>query len=420
VALIPLLLAVGFFGPKTYLVVNLDTAEIRPYGGYVGVYGEVVLRYGRVESVSFGDTKALEDVYNARLASGELEAPYEPYPMVYAASQAPDFPTAALEIDDAYWKSTGVWADGVIGIDLHAAEALLRVIGPIQVEGEPRPVTEANFVALLLEHTQRFDGSDEDRKQFVYSLGYQTLSHVRAVPITRWPQLYSVLAEAANQRHVQLWFDQPLLQHLAAWRGWDGDFPPPSNDFLAVVDSNISFNKANLFTDQALDYRVELAADGGAVATLNVAYENRGSDSLDFPTGHMPYVHEAVYEAEIRAYVPLGSERLDSGEEVPNDQQSWEELGRTVFQEQVSVPPHSQARVTLRYRLPSRGVGAQTIDYELLVRKQAGTLGVPIAVTVVAPEGWAARGGTTREWTTTSRLTADARFGVTIEPARSG
>src|SRR5215218_6776787 len=90
----PLAAAAGLFGPRSYLLLAQDSAELRPYGGFVGTYGVVELRWGRIASVDYGDSLALDDVYDERLDEGEIAAPFEPRHL-YAASDSPDFPTAA-------------------------------------------------------------------------------------------------------------------------------------------------------------------------------------------------------------------------------------------------------------------------------------------------------------------------------------
>ena len=59
-ALIPLASALGFFGPRTYLVLIQNSSELRPYGGFIGVYGQLVMKYGRLAETSYGDTLALD------------------------------------------------------------------------------------------------------------------------------------------------------------------------------------------------------------------------------------------------------------------------------------------------------------------------------------------------------------------------
>lgn len=456
--------AAGFFGPRTYLLLGQNSAELRPYGGFIGVYGEVVLRWGRVVDVAYGDSLDLDGVYEERLASGEIPKPFSPHHL-YAPSESPDFPTVARSAVEIYRRLVGVRADGVIALDPAVASALLGVLGPVAVPGEEEAITAANVLGLVLKHTQQFppgpaagaageaseaedDGetgdaagelgdasvtgpvdqssdkandesndetSSADRKQFVYSLGTALALRARALPVTRWPAVARALARAAGERHIQVHVEDPALRFLARALGWDGAFPPPSDDFLAVVDSNVGYNKANLVTDQALDYRVVVAPDGGTTAALTVTYHNRGTAGLSFSATEMPYLHQAAYSAQVRLYVPTGSRRLSIGQ----GQRTWSELQRTVFEEPVTAPADSRRTLTVAYRLPHRRVEARRIRYDLLVRKQAGTGAVPFRLSVVPPAGWRVSPAL-HAWTAEAILDVDRRFSVEFEPASSG
>jgi hypothetical protein len=207
--------------------------------------------------------------------------------------------------------------------------------------------------------------------------------------------------------------ENPTLQDWIKSRGWDGAYPSPTDDFLAVVDSNWRLgNKANLVTDQQLDYRVAIAPDGASTATLTISYENRGTDDLPFSTAEMPFLDHATYDADVRIYAPLGSQWLSPRGEVLEP-----ELGRAVLLDRVEVPPESRRSLTVEYRLPDRRVNGGKIDYDLFVRKQAGTGAVPFTLTVVGPDGWRANGSSSRAWSTRADLDVDRTFRVVLEAA---
>jgi len=408
--LFPVASALGFFGPRLYLIVSQDPAELRPYGGYVGAYGLIELSFGRVARLDYGDSKSLDGVYQERLARGEVDASTE-LTHLYAPGLSPDFPTTARVMVDAYGTMTDDWPDGVVAVDPTIASALLGIVGPLGVPGEPETVTEANLVPLVLKHTQDFAAEDGDRKQFVYDLGLELMGRIRALPPTAWPALVGALARGADERHLQVALDAPLLQRLIHDRGWDGAYPPPADDFVAVVDTNVGYNKANLVTLQELDYSVALGPAGAADAMLTVTYTNQGTGGLGFRTEDMPYLHEAVYDADVQVYVPPGSRPAPGTRGGKDDLQ----LRRAVLQDHVVVPPGARQAITFQYRVPAPTPDAGRLRYGLLVRKQAGTDGVPVALHVTGPDGWRALDTGQREWQARAQLSVDQRFSVTFE-----
>jgi hypothetical protein len=408
VALMPLASALGFFGPRTYLVLIQNSSELRPYGGFIGVYGQLVMKYGRLAESTYGDTLELDKAYDERLESGQLDEEFEPH-QLYAPGESPDFPTTAQFARRIYADLKDVDVDGVIGVDPAAVSGLLRLVGPLRVTGEKDAVTEANLLPMILKHTQDFD--QKQRKGFVFDLAQVLAGRVRSLPITQWPQIWSALATAADERHIQVDMEGSMLQRLVHARGWDGAFPPPSNDFLSVVDSNVGYNKANLVTDQSLEYRVTLAADGTATATLRITYHNKGTKGLGFSTANMPYVNDATYEGQLQILVPEGSKRLTPG----NGDEPWDDLDRTIFEQYVTVPPESDSSTSITYRLPRRAPEGGRLNYDLFIRKQAGTAGVPIRVQVSGPEGWRVVGGSGRTSSTDLTLTVDRSLSVQFE-----
>jgi hypothetical protein len=398
--LVPVAGAMGFFGPRTYLVVSQDPAELRPYGGYVGAYAAVVMLFGRVDHIDYGDTKDLDTPTTRPL---------------FAASDSPDFRVAAAAMADVLGQATEQWPDAVIGLDPVVASGLLALVGPLSLPGEARPVTPDNLLGIVLEHTQDFDDPEADRKEVVYELGRTLAGHLRALPPTRWPEVLGALGRAADERHVQIYLRDPVLQRLVHAKGWDGSYPTATaDDFLAVVDDNIGYNKANLVTEQMLDYQVSIGADGARAATLTIGYANRGTRQLNFSAEAMPYLNQATYVGSISIYVPIGARMLTTGQ--PAAQAA--DLGRGVFVQRVLVPPEGRASLVLTYQLPNQSVEPRRMSYGLMVRKQAGTQSTPIRVRVIGPEGWHVAGATGRDWTAEAALTTDQRFDVVFEPSQ--
>ena len=184
-------------------------------------------------------------------------------------------------------------------------------------------------------------------------------------------------------RHLQVAVDDPVLAKTLAEQGWDGGLrPPKGSDFLAVVDSNVGFNKTNAAVVEEIAYRLA-PMNEGLEATLTLTYTHTA------PAGAEPICDRASrygdsYDALInrcywdylRVYAPGGSELLEAeGLNQPSTEQG--ERGTTVFSGSFSLRPGDQRVVTLRYRLPTDLPAA---PYRLFVRKQAGTLAPPLTV----------------------------------------
>ena len=126
----------GADGPRTYLLVFQNNAEIRATGGLPGSWAEVSAKNGKAEIVRQGSAPAFprRDTPILPLSAGELEV-YSDLLGVYFqdANFTPDFPRAA-ELMSAHWEEKyGDKLDGVISLDPVALSYLLEGTGPVVV-----------------------------------------------------------------------------------------------------------------------------------------------------------------------------------------------------------------------------------------------------------------------------------------------
>ncbi|MCX7670043.1 MAG: hypothetical protein N2439_08220, partial [Anaerolineae bacterium] len=87
---------------------------------------------------------------------------------------------------------------------------------------------------------------------------------------------------------------------------------------------------------------------------------------------------ERCYWDYLRVYAPAGSE-LVAAEGLDHGRTERGEHGLTVFSGDFVLRPATQTTITLRYRLPPTVAAA---GYTLTVRKQAGTIAVPLWVQI--------------------------------------
>ena len=198
----------------------------------------------------------------------------------------------------------------------------------------------------------------------------------------------SALAQAAvamlDGRHLQVAVDDPALAGILAEQGWDGSLRPPAeSDFLAVVDSNVGFNKANAAVTQAIAYPVE-PANGGLEATLTLTYTHTARRPAPSRSATAP--RATATRTTLLSAAATGTSFASTRPAAANcwrrqastgPRPSRASTGRPSSPAASSLRPGDQHVVTLRYRLPE---DIPTSPYRLFVRKQAGTLAPPLTV----------------------------------------
>ena len=103
-----------------------------------------------------------------------------------------------------------------------------------------------------------------------------------AQPFAEWESISYASVASALQRSldegaVQLWSNNEAIQMKLSELGWAGGMSAPADsDFVALVDSNMGYNKVDAVIERALAYQVDWSTSAGeaAIATLQVTYRH--------------------------------------------------------------------------------------------------------------------------------------------------
>lgn len=386
----------GMAGPRTYLILAQNSHELRATGGFISGVGIVRFDHGRIAELKLTDSYAVDNF--------EQPHPAPPLPLsvqmgadillLRDSNWSPDFPDSSQVARALYAQDQGLATDGALAVDLDAVRLLVAALEPLQVPGVSEPVTGANAIDWMkrawqsptaAEGTvQQVESSDwwDRRKDFMAELVGAAMAKGQSGSDLNLSALAQSLWQMLDERHLQIAVDDPVLAEMLAERGWDGGLRPPKRgDFLAVVDSNVGFNKANAAVQPQIAYAVA-PADGGLIATLTLTYTHTAQDGEQVCDRTPRYgdsydeLARRCYWDYLRVYAPGGSELLAAGglrQSITEDG----ERGTTIFAGDFVLRPGAQQVVTLRYRLPA---DLPVAPYQLFVRKQAGTAAIPLAV----------------------------------------
>ncbi len=383
----------GFEGPRTYLVLVQNNHELRATGGFISAVGLVTLENGVP-----GDIE-LTDSYN--ISRDDVDHPWAPEPMqehmgidlvfIRDSNWSPDLPTSGNLARTLYNQDAGALVDGVITVDLRAVELLVGALGPLKVKGSEERVTGENLVDQIklfwdrpieTGDTKESAGMQEwwkQRKDFMPALAQAALNRIRSGNYD--PLAVADAAKAAlDERAIQIWMANPDADAIFAAHGWNGALQPVDGaDLLALVDTNMGYNKVDSVLERSLDYVVAWP-DGEyqpALADVTITYRH----PVEVP-GHVcdqtprygdnyDAMIERCYFDYVRLYVPAGSELLDAEGLNPDSVEvSLGENGTAVFSGYFEMLPGTEHSVRFQYRLPAN-ISPQ--DYRLAVRRQAGS-----------------------------------------------
>jgi hypothetical protein len=365
-----------------------------------------------------------------------------------------DFPTTVEWVKFLYAYSRPASIDGVIAIDQRVVVEILRIVGPVDVEGEHEPVTAENVL-----HYMRFaeepapkgvDRRTWDRKQFIGRMADSLFERLLAGDSYASTDLVRKVLKLFEEKHILLQSDDPEMKSLLSRRGWDGAVrPAPNSDFLMAADANIGFNKTHAVIDHSMIYEVDLSDVSDPLAKLRVTYVNKANgESLCIQKPSRKIAVKEIYNINdcywtyLRVYFPTGTDLLGStpravpagrtllGEPVPTRTDrlgSEDSPGVEVFGTLLVVPMAETLSTDFQLSLPATVVqqDPQTGSwmYRLTVQKQPGTIAVPLILRLVLPPGAEITTSShtlQREqntWTLTTNLRTDLDFEMTFIPA---
>jgi hypothetical protein len=224
------------------------------------------------------------------------------------------------------------------------------------------------------------------RKDFVPLVAEAALARLKAGEYEA-AALATELVAALNDRSIQVWMEEPQVQGLLAEKLWDGGMHHLADgDYLAVVDSNVGYNKVDAAIRREAGYAVAWPPDGngGPQATLTLTYTHpiAASDPLcdaapRYGEGYADLFARCYFDY-VRVFAPGGSRLLDVGGVDPETiTASPGEQGTQQFGGYLVVPPNSSKTITFTYQLPP---GITPGNYHLRVQRQAGTNPLPLHV----------------------------------------
>ena len=394
--LVPSLL--GFSGPRTYLVLAQNNAELLPTGGLISVYGLITVREGRIEEMFFEDAIAFGDRWMKAGNYEEPPAPLANYLLkgwswnLALANWSPDFPTTARQAQWFFEAGGGRPVDGVIGINVTTLEKLLGVTGPVDVPEYEVRVTSENALDIIEAHTRSPAHPGDDRKAIVGLIANDVLKRVLDAGPSQWSSLLDTLQEVGDGKDLLIYLDDADEQRLVREMGWEGGLRDGPGDYVMVVDASVNSTKLNIAMEQSLHLEVTLDELGNAHHRVTLGYVNnlpRWQEGRD-PELVRRLMLGGTYGGYVRLLTPLGSRLAavtEGGRNIGLEEIS-EEGGKTVFGRFFALPSGREKALQIEYVATTIvDVGPDRWEYRLFIQKQPGQQALRATVRVVPPEG---------------------------------
>ena len=304
----------GADGPRTYLLVSLNSAELRTQGGIVGAVALLHADDGTIDLVEQRTTTAFVPRDTSILPLTPQEELFQTDRLgrwIQDATMTPDFPRAAQLIAAQWAAAGGEQVDGVIATDPVAAADLLRATGPVT---EPSGITlDAGTLISQLLHETYLRLPDATQGDQFYMDVAAAIFH--AVGNGQGDRLGVVdaLVSAAQAGRVRVWsaHDDEQRELTASTVGaafLSGAYPDDAGVFLD--DGTAGKLDYYLTTTVTVENMVCTGPDPSATVRLDLAYDPP-ADVADQPRYVTGYPVSALptgwLATNVTVYTPVGA-----------------------------------------------------------------------------------------------------------------
>lgn len=405
----------GGNGERVWFLAFLNPSEERGGGGFLGSYAELRALDGRIEMTRSGSV--IDLIAAAPAGTRTITGPadylqrygrYQPADFFQDLTYSPHFPYTADVISQLYPQSGGTDLDGVISVDPYTLAAMLKITGPIEVEGLDGPLTAKNAARTILKDQYvNFDaqttGDQTARRDVLNDAASKTFRALLdgALPAPR--TLGDALAPMVQQRRLQMFARRPVEQRLIERLGMDGAMAADeAGDYLMVSHQNRGNSKIDAFLVRSTTYDAVVdPATGRVEATATIKMHNQAPASglPDYVIGNARGEPSGSNVMTLSVYSHLAAQGATVDGE-PIGLIPGTEAGARVVSMRLVVPPKSTSTVVVRLageiEIPAGGYRLRVVpqatvitdrlsievrtndpDREPIARRQLATFGEP-------------------------------------------
>lgn len=364
---------------KTYLVLFQNDKELRATGGFYTSYAVFKVKNGKIKIDRSEDIYSLDNSIAVHPPAPREIATYHKGVSQFNirdSNLSPDFPSSVALFNSLYKKSgEKVDYDGIITVDSKVLVDMLTIFGDTQADGitfsaktdkrcdcpqvlytlfdivdRPTPYLKANRKGIL--------------GDLMYVLFYRAIGFS---PSKYWGTLAQQMFKNLQTKHILLYFVDPTLQKSIENLNFAGRVRDYNGDFLYINNVNFAGAKSNMFVSESITSRSK-NENGRITREVTVEYRNPYPHS-DCNLERGGLCLNATLRDWVRVYVPKGSTLVNFQGSLKKVQ-TYDELGKTIFEGYLEVPTQGRAQINVTYRLPA---SIKSDNYSLLVEKQPGT-----------------------------------------------
>lgn len=370
----------GYPVESRFLILLQNNDELRPTGGFIGVYGTMVNKDGEIISIDTDDSYHIDAPASISSWNMQPPAPLRQYLKVDKwyfrdSNWSPDWPLSARKVSEIFHGESAAIGQpaqpftGIIALTPEFIGDLFRLVGPIVVRGE---TYDADNFQPLLQYNVEIAYKDQnisswDRKDIVDELMNELKNRLFNLSSDKISGLIATIDNNISKKNIQIFFYDSGWESLVREIGADGAIQNPAGDYLMVVDANLGAFKSDAVVKKDISYTLS-QSPSGLEASVRLDYLHEGG--FDWRTTR--------YRSYTRIYAPLGSRLIGlkgvNGATADLSATDDQELNKTVFGFFWTIEPGSGGSAVLNYTLPDKiNQDMKNGNYSLYIQRQPGS-----------------------------------------------
>jgi hypothetical protein len=321
----------GLDEPRTILLLGQSADELRGAGGFTSSVWIVQTSGGGIERTSLVQAGKFDnpDLLGNRPPTPDDLSKYMDAGAWYLrdVGWSPNFPDVARAAVGMFESDNRPKPAAVISINQWAYVKLANALGGLRSSDG---VVRSEDVMAIIEEDTDLEGTGSLISLWDLAIGALTAESVGDRPL----EFMLLWRDLINTKDLMIWAADEGVQSQLHRNGWVGELSLDSGSKIAVVDSNVGWNKTDRNVVRSVNYEIDLRELSAITASYELSYENNAEIGNDCSFHGRPVGAESSYENLknscywnfFRLYLPIGAAAI-----------SWDKLPLP----EVSVPAKS-------------------------------------------------------------------------------
>jgi len=301
-------------GVTHFVLAFENPSEMRPAGGFVGSYADVILESGSVKTVDVDDIYRPDRFLDLKVVPPKQLQGVTPDWGARDANWFFNFPDSAEKLMEflqasSVYEDQGVTFDGVIAVNVRVMEDILKIIGPVEIPEYKLVLNDENFLREVQQEVEagRDKKPGQNPKKVLKFILPEILEKLDKLNDAEKKILIDTLGYRLINKDVRFYFKDKRMQNIVTEAGWGGEvYAIPATwtgDYLAVVDTNVAGGETDAFISQKIELVSKITSEGAVNNNLTVTRKHSGQNEKES-------WYKTTNQNFIKVFTPLNSKLI--------------------------------------------------------------------------------------------------------------